>query len=222
MHMPSPAAPKKDKKEPKKTSKRDTGAIVQIGHPALHAIAEAIPADEIASPNTKKLIADMKAAMDGQPDGIGLAAPQIGVSKRVFIVSGKVLLPPDERLLATEGKKIKIAIPPDMVFINPEITKESKEKKWLDGEGCLSVRWLYGKVRRATKVTLRAYNENGKIFERGASGLMAHIFQHEVDHLNGILFIDKAKDIQELDAEPDGHTHIHRDEEDAKVSKLKK
>lgn len=212
--MPVSTSSKKNKKEPKKTLKKGEVEIVQIGHPALHTIADPIPADEISSPEIKKLIADMKKAMDGQPDGIGLAAPQIGVSKRIFMVSGKVLLPPDERLLATEGKKIKTPIPQDMVFINPVITKESKEKKWLDGEGCLSVRWLYGKVKRATKVTLRAYNEDGKIFERGASGLMAHIFQHEVDHLDGILFIDKAKDLQELEAGGDGHTHIHLEEKD--------
>lgn len=212
--MPASIPPKKNVKELKKALKKGEVQIVQIGHPALHTIADAIPADDISSPKIKKLIADMKNAMDSQPDGIGLAAPQIGVTKRIFIVSGKVLLPPDERLLATEGKKIKTPVPPDMVFINPVITKESKEKKWLDGEGCLSVRWLYGKVKRATKVTLRAYNEDGKIFERGASGLMAHIFQHEVDHLDGILFIDKAKDVQELDAGADGHTHTHHEEED--------
>jgi peptide deformylase len=87
------------------------------------------------------------------------------------------------------------------VFINPQITKFSKEKKWMEGEGCLSVRWVYGKVERATKVTLRAYDEYGNVFERGASGLLAHIFQHEVDHLDGILFIDKAKDLEEADPE---------------------
>lgn len=192
-----------------KKSKKTSSEIVQIGHPALHTVAAEIPLKDIGSAKIKKVIADMKSALHGQDDGIGLAAPQIGVSLRIFIVSGKVLLPPEERVLATEGKKIATKIPDDLVFINPVLVKESKEKKWLDGEGCLSVRWLYGKVRRSTKVTIRAYDENGNVFERGAGGLMAHIFQHEVDHLNGILFVDKAKDIQELDREPDGHTHIH-------------
>lgn len=85
-----------------------------------------------------------------------------------------------------------------MVFINPVIVKESREKRWMEGEGCLSVRWIYGKVRRSTKVTLKAHNERGELVERGAGGLLAHIFQHEVDHLNGILFIDKAKDLEEI------------------------
>ena len=87
----------------------------------------------------------------------------------------------------------------DLVFINPVLTKMSKEKKWMEGEGCLSVRWVYGKVQRSTKVTIRAYDEFGRAFERGAGGLLAHIFQHEVDHLNGILFIDTAKDLEEVD-----------------------
>jgi peptide deformylase len=192
----------------KVTKKKTAPLIVQVGHPALSAVAKEIPLSDIGSERIKKVIADMKAALHGQDDGIGLAAPQIGVSLRIFIMSGKVLLPPEERILATDGKEISQKIPEDIVFINPVLIKESKEKKWLDGEGCLSVRWLYGKVRRSTKVTIRAYDEKGKVFERGASGLMAHIFQHEVDHLNGILFIDKAKDIQELERESDGHTHV--------------
>lgn len=192
---------------PKKSVKKKIPEIVQIGHPALHSVAKEVPLDEISSPSIKKVLSDMRLALNSQDDGIGLAAPQIGVSLRIFMVSGKVLLPPDERLLATEGKKVNSKIPNDIVFINPVLIKESKKKEWLEGEGCLSVRWLYGKVLRSTKVTIRAYNEQGKIFERGAGGLMAHIFQHEIDHLNGVLFIDKAKDVQELEREPDGHTH---------------
>ena len=83
-----------------------------------------------------------------------------------------------------------------MVFINPKISKLSKEKEWTP-EGCLSVRWLYGKTYRSKKASISAYDENSKKFTRGASGLLAQIFQHETDHLNGILFIDHAKDIKE-------------------------
>lgn len=185
-------------------NKKDIADIVQLDHPVLRQKAEAVSLIEIQSEKIQSLIEKMKKVLAKQKDGIGLAAPQIGVGLRIFIVSGKVLLPPEERVEVTSGKTAstsKVTIPPDMVFINPEIIKESKEKKWMEGEGCLSVRWLYGKVRRSTKVTLRAYNEHGQIIERGASGIMAHIFQHEVDHLNGILFIDKAKDIEELHEE---------------------
>ena len=65
-------------------------------------------------------------------------------------------------------------------------------------EGCLSVRWLYGKVRRSQKTLIKAYDENGKLFTMGGSGLLSQAFQHETDHLNGILFIDKAKDLKDV------------------------
>ena len=65
-------------------------------------------------------------------------------------------------------------------------------------EGCLSVRFLYGQVSRSKKALLEAYDESGKKFERGGAGLLSQIFQHEVDHLNGILFIDKAKYVEEI------------------------
>ena len=68
-------------------------------------------------------------------------------------------------------------------------------------EGCLSVRWLYGKVSRAEKARVRAYDETGKLFEMGGSGLLAQVFQHETDHLNGVLFVDTAIDIEDLPPE---------------------
>lgn len=179
-------------------------AIVSEGHPALRAISEEIPLSEISSAKIQNLIVDMKKALASQEDGIGLAAPQIGVPLRIFIVSKKIFSshgPSTEQESEDDNTKssAKSAKIDDLVFINPVLTKESKEKKWMEGEGCLSVRWVYGKVRRSTKVTIRAYDENGRVFERGAGGLLAHIFQHEVDHLNGLLFIDKAKDIEEVD-----------------------
>lgn len=203
--------------EMKIQSKKDK-AIVNEGHPALRQVAETVPLKEITSKHIQNVIADMKSALAGQDDGIGLAAPQIGVPLRIFIVSKKIFsgeISPAESLIKddksaggahkvntlTGSKKAAVIAPSDAVFINPVIVKESKEKKWMEGEGCLSVRWVYGKVRRSTKVTLRAYNEHGQVVERGASGLLAHIFQHEVDHLNGILFIDKAKDLEKVDPE---------------------
>ena len=87
-----------------------------------------------------------------------------------------------------------------MVFINPEILKTSKNKAVFE-EGCLSVRWLYGKVRRSQKTLVKAYNENGKLFTMGGSGLLSQAFQHEIDHLNGILFTDKATNLKEIKPE---------------------
>jgi peptide deformylase len=156
--------------------------IVTDGHPALRKKSEDIPPNQINTASTQSLIQKMKDVLRTQHDGIGLAAPQIGVNKRVFIVSGKIFGDDKE----------------DAVFINPVITKASKEKKWMEGEGCLSVRWIYGKVQRSLKVTIKAYNEKAELISRGASGLLAHIFQHEIDHLDGILFIDKAKDLEKI------------------------
>lgn len=193
---------------PKRKSKEAVSSampIVSEEHPALRQVSEEIPLSEIQSAHIQDLIANMKKSLATQDDGIGLAAPQIGVPLRIFIVSKKVFEhsknsspnTQDETQVSTT-KKID-----DLVCINPVITKYSKEKRWMEGEGCLSVRWVYGKVQRSTKVTLRAYDEHGNLFERGAGGLLAHIFQHEVDHLNGILFIDKAKDIEEVDPPQD-------------------
>lgn len=193
-------------------------AIVSEGHPALRQVAEEIPLSEIKSVKIQHLIEDMKQALASQDDGIGLAAPQIGVPLRIFLVSkrifstqktnGEDIEPGAETKKSTPKVIAPSAHMDDLVFINPVLTKESKEKKWMEGEGCLSVRWVYGKVRRSTKVTIRAYDENGRVFERGAGGLLAHIFQHEVDHLNGVLFIDKAKDLEQVD--PVEHTkHKH-------------
>lgn len=94
----------------------------------------------------------------------------------------------------------KDPIPPDLIFFNPKIIKLSKTKKKVP-EGCLSVRWLYGNVSRSTKAFIEAYNEKGEKVSRGASGLLAQIFQHEIDHLNGILFIDTAEDIEDIPPE---------------------
>ncbi len=149
--------------------------------------------EEIGGKNIKSAIRKMKEALHSQKDGVAIAAPQIGLSLRIFVVSKNIF--DDERL--RELSNIKSGIGKDLVCINPEITKVSKKKIWLP-EGCLSVRWLYGEVRRADKATISAYDEYGKKFTRGASGLLAQIFQHETDHLDGILFTDKAKNLAEL------------------------
>jgi peptide deformylase len=149
---------------------------------------------DISSAPIKKIIKDMIKALDEQDDGVAIAAPQIGVSLRIFVVSGKIF---DEGFSSDDYVRDPKNTHPDAVFINPEIIKLSREKKFMP-EGCLSVRWLYGEVRRATRATVRAYDEHGKKFERGAGGLLAQIFQHETDHLDGVLFIDKARDVQEM------------------------
>jgi peptide deformylase len=165
--------------------------IVQREDPILRDKAKNVPIHDIGTPHIQKIIADMKAAMAAQKDGIAIAAPQIGESLRIFAVSGSLLQQADKTYKG-DGS--------DLVFVNPELTRRSRDKKEVE-EGCLSVRWLYGKVPRSTRVTLKGWNEKGEKIERGASGLLAQIFQHECDHLDGILFTDKARELWEMSAE---------------------
>lgn len=164
--------------------------LVAQNHPALHSIAEEVAVEDISSPRIKKILNDMREALntynvDGF-NGVAIAAPQIGVPLRIFLVHS--------------SKNDKGDTLPDIVAINPTIIKISKRSR-LVGEGCLSVGENYGAVRRATHATIRAYDEHGKEYERGASGLLAQVFQHEVDHLDGILFIDKAENVWHKDDE---------------------
>ncbi len=192
--------------------------IVQDGHHVLRQKAAAVPVADITLPETQTIIMDMKSALAAEEDGVGLAAPQIGIPLRIFVVAPDVFAI-DKKNKKKRGKKKLTAkeaaaeIAEDTingalqtVYINPEIIKTSKDKQSMD-EGCLSVRPLYGQVVRANKVVVRAYDEEGRLFERGGSGLLAQIFQHEIDHLNGILFIDKASNVQPMvhddnDSEP--------------------
>ncbi len=160
--------------------------VVQKGDPVLHTKAEAVAPNAITASEVQELIQTMKETLAEKESGVALAAPQIGVSKRIFVVAPRVF----DNEKSTEGIHL--------VFINPEIIKESKTKHHMD-EGCLSIDGMYGTVPRAEKVTVQAYDEHGKTFTRGASGLLAQIFQHEIDHLNGVLYTDKAIDVWELE-----------------------
>lgn len=155
--------------------------IVQVPDQVLRQNAALVKVSDIAKKPIQSLIAEMKAAVEREDDAVAIAAPQLGDSLRIFVVSKKV------------NKKYE----DDLVFINPEIIRIGKQKKVMQ-EGCLSVRWKYGDVRRATTATVRALNEQGHEFVMNGRGLLAQIFQHEVDHLNGILFIDTAKNLEDI------------------------
>ena len=166
--------------------------ILQKDAPVLREMAKDVPIKDIKGKKVQSLLAKMSKALAAEDDGVAIAAPQVGASLRIFIVSGKLL----SRKSAGESAEPK----PDMIFINPEIVRTSKKKQKME-EGCLSVRWLYGQVERAEKATVQAHDEHGKRFTKGASGVLAQAFQHEIDHLNGILFIDKATDLEDLPPE---------------------
>lgn len=169
--------------------------IVQKDHKVLRQKAETVPIGDITSVKIQKIIKNMKEAMHSQPDAVAIAAPQINIPLRIFAVTGKVFMK------LKNGEKIEnVKIPEDQVFINPEIIKLSKTTDFME-EGCLSVRYLYGRVKRSTKASIEAYNDKGEKITRGASGLLAQIFQHETEHLDGKLFIDKAIDVVDLPPE---------------------
>jgi len=173
--------------------------IVQKEDPVLREAAKNTPVKEIGSPKINGFLKDMKKALASQKDGVAIAAPQIGIPFRIFVVSGKAL----DVIELGEPEKITKDTPAkndDMVFINPNILKLSKKKSVME-EGCLSVRGHYGDVKRSTNATIEAYDENGEKFTRGAGGLLAQIFQHEMDHLDGVLFTDKAKNVKEVPLE---------------------
>lgn len=164
--------------------------IVQDGDPVLRKIAEPVPASLFGSAELTAIINDMVESLDAQPDGVALAAPQIGIPYRIFIVRYDRIMPPEEPPL-----------PADVgVYINPEFLRSAKRRVEMD-EGCLSVRGIYGKTKRHDRATVRAYTADGTAFERGGGGILAQIFQHETDHLNGILFIDHATDLVEVNRE---------------------
>lgn len=163
-------------------------AIVQVGDPILRQKAKPVPKVQFGTPRIRAILARMKKALANEEFGVAIAAPQIGESLRIFVVAGRALLP--------ENAPEDAPVPPEMVCINPELLRVSRKKREMS-EGCLSVRGKYGTVLRHEKASIRCYDENGKEFTHHGSGLVAHIFQHETDHLDGILYIDKALKLED-------------------------
>ncbi len=141
--------------------------------------------------NLQKLIDDMVETLIDAP-GVGLAAPQVAVSQRLLIVR----LPDDEESRNEYGKDAGVVY----ALANPEIIKASKEM--VEGvEACLSIPGYFGKVDRHERVVIKAQDRHGKPTRIKANDWLARVFQHEIDHLNGQLFIDIASEIWEATAE---------------------
>ena len=171
-------------------------------NPALRTVARPLTASEITSPRIRELITEMKALLAQEKYGVALAAPQVGESIRLFIVAGRALAKRAKAESEEAGETPSTDMPGDQVYINPEILKTSRGRKDKH-EGCLSIRGKWGMVPRAEKVSLKALDEMGRPVMRGASGFLAHIFQHEMDHLEGVLYIDKANELYDDDPESD-------------------
>lgn len=148
--------------------------ITKLGDPILRTVSRKVETSEIASPEVDDLIRDMIDTMfDAR--GIGIAAPQVGVGLQVAIINERNHPYP---------------------IINPRIIKHSLRSSE-DEEGCLSIPAVFGMVRRPREVTVMYVDAKGKQHRKKVTGLLARVFQHEIDHLNGILFIDRAKTVTE-------------------------
>ncbi len=165
--------------------------IIQKNNPILRETSKEIR--NAKSAETQDLIKKLAETMFAEPDGIGIAAPQIGIPRRIFLVSEEALQISKKESPETKDEKTRGYI----VFINP-VFKKISTKKSKDVEGCLSVRGIYGEVARPEKVTVEYYDEKGTMHQRGASNLFARVLQHEMDHLNGKLFIDRAENLKKL------------------------
>lgn len=152
--------------------------ILTEGHPTLRKVAKKVDPAEIGDPIFQQLLDDMFETMYHAP-GIGLAAPQIGVSKRLFVMD----LQDDEH--PSGGPH---------VVINPKFTVTEGEIEAI--EGCLSVPGMIGEMTRFVHVVCTGLDRRGKKITLDGEGLFARCLQHEMDHLDGILYIDKAKNIR--------------------------
>lgn len=165
--------------------------LVPENHPALHTIAEEITAEEFSDGTVAKIVRSLRGAIktydvDGYA-AVAIAAPQIGVSKRIFII---------------EDQSDRDDALPSLIAVNPSFSNLSKKMQEM-GEGCLSIPDTYGIVKRHKNVTIEALDETGKPFSRGAGGLLSQIMQHETDHLDGILFPERAERVWLKGDEPD-------------------
>lgn len=155
--------------------------LVQIGDPRVRVKSKNIKLSEINSPEVKRLIKNLTDTMR-KTGLIGIAAPQIGVNLNVFVTE---LRPTSSRANIKIRDKLR-------VFINPRLVDlTGRETVLMEGCGSLSFGGLFGPVRRPSRVTVAALNEQGEKFELKATGLMAKLIQHEYDHLQGIICLDK-------------------------------
>jgi peptide deformylase len=154
--------------------------IITLGHPSLRQRARKVMQFD---PELQQLIDDMIETMRLAP-GVGLAAPQVDVLERVIVVE----LPANEE----EGRPAEL-----YAFVNPEIVKTSREIEE-DEEGCLSIPGYVGDVPRHTMVIVRGQDARGKPQKVRAYDYLARIFQHEIDHLDGVMFIDRVTDPEKI------------------------
>jgi peptide deformylase len=173
--------------------------IVRLGHPALRTPARAVPPDQIGGPELQALVDDLIDTMR-EAQGVGLAAPQLGVELQVFVYE-------------VTGSSEASPPVPLRVVINPMVAPLAGELVY-DWEGCLSIPDLRGLVPRHPRVRLRGLDREGGHLDLTAAGFEARIVQHEFDHLNGVVFLDRMRDLRSL-AYLEEWTHYLAGEEEA-------
>jgi peptide deformylase len=164
--------------------------IAHLGHPILRQVAEPVSPEAIRSPEIQRLVDDMLETM-ADHDGAGLAAPQVHVPRRVVIYGV------EENPRYPDAESV-----PFTVLVNPRITAlgEEQEEDW---EGCLSVPDLRGRVPRFTRVRVDAYGRDGKQLRFDAEGFHARVVQHECDHLDGKVYLDRMRSMESLSFLPE-------------------
>lgn len=166
-----------------------------MGHPVLRTKAKPVPQAEITRPAIQALIDSMIATMT-EYNGAGLAAPQVHEPLRLFVA--QLVADDEEDEQDDRVPEGNAAAEPEMlVIINPEITPVGRHivEDW---EGCLSIPDLRGRVPRHRDIRMRAFDRQGRPIEIEATGYMARVMQHESDHLDGVMFLDRMKSLESL------------------------
>jgi len=160
--------------------------VARMGHPVLRIKTPALERAAIKSAAVQKLIDDLMDTMR-EYHGVGLAAPQVHEGVRLFVAA-----------LDTDDRGEDVADIEPIALINPDITPVAGTEIVEDWEGCLSIPDIRGRVPRAREITVRAYDRKGARLEISAHGFPARVIQHETDHLDGILFVDRMKSFESL------------------------
>ena len=163
--------------------------VARMGHPVLRTRAKPLDPGEIRSPRIQQLIDDMFETMQ-EYQGVGLAAPQVHESVRLFVAGFAPRADDDDD--EDDDRNV-----PLMALINPEIGIVGNDTAD-DWEGCLSIPDIRGRVTRAREITVRAYDRRGRRVEITARGFTARVIQHEPDHLDGVLFLDRMESFETL------------------------
>lgn len=168
--------------------------VARLGHPILRRVSEPVPPEGIGSPDVQRLIDDMLETMEDH-DGAGLAAPQVHVPRRIVIygVRANPRYPDAEEIPLT-------------VLVNPRITPLGPDQVE-DWEGCLSVPDLRGQVPRFARVRVEAYARDGRRLRFDAQDFHARVVQHECDHLDGAVYLDRMRSMQTLTFLPEFHRY---------------